>query len=351
MVCQHISRYVRFWSPAAVGGMVLTLLPQLFAADKTTNVFLEMPSVKSLPRPAVKSYADPSFHPVGFDVPANSLKPEATAPVDLKANAGDDVLAFVGRKATLNGGQSLPSGRVGVRWIQVAGPAVQEAFEQGPNLVVIPPAAGVYQFLLVVAEGGRISEPDSVTLTAVEHPEAPVLQQVKASQPPRLQPVDGAVEAPVAKPGTSRDLMVQLAGKTLQDVPHSAGMGGALGELFSDISGRMDLYSNYAEAQQEISRRITALLEAESADTTAWNRKVFEPLTAALGLWLRPAGLELTDPAQWAAPLGPVARQSLADGLAAFAEGFRGKPGAEPTGLNPPKTIAVQEVGGRPARN
>jgi len=360
MVCQRFPQYVRF-SPAdapigraGLCGLILCIALPVFAADKPANIFLGTPQTKSTQqRPAVKSYADPSFHPVVFDTPAVEIKSETTAPVALKAHAGDDVLAFVGRKATLNGGQSQPAGRVGVRWIQISGPAVQEAFEQGPNLVVIPPTAGVYQFLLVVAEGGRISEPDSVTLTAVDHPEAPAPNQVKASQPPRLQPVEEApppVVEPAPKSQTSRELMVKLAAKTLHDVPHSAGMGGTLAELFGDIAQRMSLYTNYAEAQQEISRRITTLLEAESADIGAWNQKVFEPLTSALGLWVRPAGLDLTDPAQWSVPLGPVARQSLADGLSAFAEGFRGQSPAARADSATPKPVAVYDVDGRRAR-
>ena len=346
MVRQIISRHIRFRPATAVGGLLLIIASPVFAADKVANIFLEASSVKSAKPLAVKSYADPSFHPAAFDAPVTSRKPEVVDKEELKANAGDDVLAFVGRKATLNGGQSQPAGRVGVRWIQVSGPAVQEAFEQGPNLVVIPPAAGVYQFLLVVAEGGRISEPDSVTLTAVDHPQDQMNQQVKPVQPPQFQ----SVEATAATPGTSRDLMVKLAGKALQGVPHSAGMGGALSELFGDIAQRMSLYSNYAEAQQEISRRISALLEAESADMGAWNQKVFEPLTSALGLWVRPAGLELTDSAQWSAPLGPVARQALADGLAAFSEGFRGKNAAVQLESAQPKPLAVKEVDGRRVR-
>jgi hypothetical protein len=326
----------------------------IVAADKpVANVFLGTLTAKPASKPAAKSYADPLFHPVGFDAPAADKKSEAPAKESLKAHAGDDVLAFVGRKATLNGGQSQPAGRVGVRWIQIAGPAVQEAFEQGPNLIVIPPVAGVYQFLLVVAEGGRISEPDSVTLTALEHPEGPGQSPLKSSQPPQLQPVEApppSVRTATA-PQTTRELMVKLAAKTLQDVPHSAGMGGALAELFGEIAQRMSLYSNYAEAQQEISRRITALLEAESADIGAWNHKVFEPLTAALGLWVRPAGLELTDPSHWSAPLGPVARQSLADGLAAIAEGFEGKsPAAVQIDSATPEPIAAKDVGGRRER-
>lgn len=325
----------------AVAGLMFGLSSHLHAGERAKNVFLTLPvtkqseAVKTKPR----SYADPAFHPASFEAEAGSAKAEGSSKPDnttLKANAGDDVLAFVGSKATLNGGQSQPAGRVGVRWIQISGPPVQEAFEQGPNLVVVPPAAGVYQFLLVVAEGGRISEPDTVTLTAVEHPEAEARHQqaeidVKRQAEVRQAAAESVTTArppmfePVSKPETNRELMARLAAKALRDVPHSAGMGASLAELFSDISEKMSLYSNYAEAQQELSRRIMALLEAESADVPAWNRKVFEPLTVALSLWVRPAGLELADPTQWTAPLGPVARRSLADGMAAFAEGFREK--------------------------
>ena len=261
--------------------------------------------------------------------PENSIEK-----LPVRADAGDDVLSFVGRRATLNGGQSQPAGALGVRWIQISGPQVKEAFTQGPNLVVVPPEPGVYQFLLVVAVGNQISEPDHVTLTAVEIPAELKSKEPEARQPTTARPVSaspGATEAaPKAEPAgevtvSNEDLMAQLAYRSIQNLPRSPEMAMPLAQLFGDIAGKMPLYASYAEANEELARRIGLLLNDTQADAQAWTTHVFEPLTAALALWTRPSGLDLRDRAHWQLPLTPVQRVAIGDGLQAFARGLRGE--------------------------
>lgn len=243
----------------------------------------------------------------------------------LKADAGDDVLSFVGRRATLNGGQSMPAGQVGVRWIQIAGPQVKEAYLQGPNLVVVPPEPGVYQFLLVVAQGNQISEPDHVTLTAVE---IPAELRAKEPQPtvPAAAPAEPAKlpETAAEVPVSNEELMARLAHQAVVNLPRSAEMAPPLARLFSDVAGKMPLYASYAEANEELSRRIGQLFTDTQADSVVWSTQVFEPLTAALALWARASGIDLRDRGQWQVPMTPSQRVTIGDGLMAFARGLRG---------------------------
>ena len=90
---------------------------------------------------------------------------KSLAQVSPVADAGDDQLAMVGRQVTLYGGRSEPQGRIGYRWIQVAGPKIRLKLENGPFFSFVPTAPGVYRFALLVAAGSQVSEPDEVTLT------------------------------------------------------------------------------------------------------------------------------------------------------------------------------------------
>ena len=291
---------------------VIVMTSNVKAAELPSNAFVSLPVIGQKNHLS-KSFADPKVQLVVFDEELKSAGgvSASTKSQVLKASAGDDVLAYVGRRATLNGGLSQPEGRVGSRWIQISGPPVLDAVAQGPNLIVVVPAAGSYQFLLVVAEAGMISEPDSVTLVAVDHPEDVARQQAKQASPPA--PTESV--AP-------RDLLVRMTRKVAGEVPHPSRITDSLSELFADIAQKMNLYTNYAEAHQEMSRRITDLIDAESVDMQVWNSRVFEPLTQALSTWVRPAGLDLTDKAQWVQPFSPIARSTMASGLLAISEGF-----------------------------
>lgn len=304
--------------------LAIVVASRIQAGEIPVNIFVSSALTGQkihLSKALSNSKDDSQIQLVVFDDESKRTVEESSskAPQVLKASAGDDVLAYVGRRATLNGGLSQPEGRIGSRWIQISGPPILDAIAQGPNLIVVVPAPGTYQFLLVVAEGGTISEPDSVTLVAVEHPDDVARQKSKLAAPP--EPVFEALVVPTVS-DTSRDLLVRLTHKALANVPHSPGMAQSLSTLFADVSQKMNLYTNYAEAHQEISRRITDLIDAESVDIQGWNIHVFEPLTQALAIWVRPAGLDLMDKSQWVQPFTPIARSAMTEGLSAISEGF-----------------------------
>lgn len=307
----------------------LTMPLQLHSADKNSNIFQSQPVQITKAR---KSWQmSPAKHiPVDSqiqrtsnqqDQPKSSENHSQSTP--LKADAGDDVLAFVGRKATLNGGQSQPVGNIGIRWIQISGPQITEAFTQGPNLIVVPPVQGVYQFLLVVAQGSEISDPDHVTLTAVAIPkelQSPVIQDGFNSAKPNpesSQNVAPAADLPV------EDLLAKLAFQSLSGISHNPSTSHALSVLFSDIAGKMDLYASYSEINEEMSRRIDLILKDSGHDLQVWSVQVFEPLTTALSIWVKPSGLDLRNQAQWHSNLNSQQRQRLSAGLTALAKGFQ----------------------------
>lgn len=303
-------------------------VPGADAAENIANAFVGGRAPATSAKTTVMPYTsivapapfDTSLDRTGFRDDAEATAAKAPEPDSPKASAGDDVLAYVGRRATLNGGLSQPVGRIGMRWIQIAGPPVREAFSQGPNLIVVPPEAGAYQFLLVVAEGGRISEPDTVLLTAVTHPEDEAKRRAALTMLPVQDDADVTRTAPVS----TRALFVRAAAAAIDHVPHKPETAQSLATVFSEVSQKMSLYVSYAEAHQELSRRIIAVTESDSIALGDWNRTVFEPLTAALAMWVRPAGMDLADASLWTAPLAEPARSRLAEGLAAIAEGFRG---------------------------
>lgn len=247
------------------------------------------------------------------------------------AHAGDDVLAFVGKSATLNGGKSQPSGKIGVRWIQISGPQVKEAFIQGPNLVIVPPEQGQYEFLLVVASESQISEPDHVLLTAVNIPkefQAGQTERVEISKQLETSNLSARPDnSSSATNNESKDnpekLMENLAFHATHSIPDHSAITEELARLFTDISLKMDLYASYAEVNEEMARRISNILDKSHADFQLWNLRVFIPLTSALNLWLRPSGFDLSNSAQWQIPFTHDQRNRFAKGFLAIASGFQ----------------------------
>jgi hypothetical protein len=247
------------------------------------------------------------------------------------AHAGDDVLAFVGKTATLNGGKSQPSGKIGVRWIQISGPQVKEAFIQGPNLVIVPPEQGQYEFLLVVASESQISEPDHVLLTAVNIPkefQAGQTERVEISNQPEISNLSAGPDNSSSATGyESKDkpekLMENLAFHATHSISDHSAITEELARLFTDIAMKMDLYASYAEVNEEMARRISIILDKSHADFQLWNLRVFIPLTSALNLWLRPSGFDLSNSAQWQNQFTHDQRNRFAKGFLAIASGFQ----------------------------
>lgn len=221
---------------------------------------------------------------------------------DLQADAGDDQVGMVGRQVTLNGSRSEPRGRIGYRWVQMSGPRVRLKMEDGYIYSFVPTAPGLYRFALVVATGGRISEPDAVSVT------------VAAALP--SSPEGGAA-------GVRPETVEAIARSALASLDGGPAVADDLGDAFEAIAQRMDLYGSYAEAFQELSRRLDVIVPVEPARRDLWAGRIFAPLTARMIEAVRLEGLDLGQPAGQSAPLNENQRARLAEQFRSMSEGFR----------------------------
>jgi hypothetical protein len=211
-------------------------------------------------------------------------------------------MGIVGRRVSLNGRSSTPSGRVAFRWIQVDGPPIRTLVSGDDILMFLPEAAGVYRFALVVAADGRISEPDFAT--------AVVFAKL---------PENGHAERGLARPVTPEEAAA-VAANSIDDGPQAAVM---LATAFEEIAGRMDLYETYADVLQGTSSRLESVLPSDAARRVVWNERLFIPLTKHLIGELRTAGLDLSQPGGLEVPLSATQRMRLVDHFQALARGFR----------------------------
>jgi hypothetical protein len=232
----------------------------------------------------------------------------------LRADAGDDQLGLVGRQITLNGIRSEPRGRIGYRWIQVAGPAVAIKIVEGHTYTFVPQVQGIYRFALVVASGSDISEPDLVEVVVGANAKVVIA-------PPEIinAGIPTSTTAPPSPEAQAKSLLASI-----EDGPaHAEG----LANCFAGVADRMDLYETYAEVFSEMSRRLEAVLPTDSPARpfarAHWNERLFAPLTNRLILGLMPEGLDLARPEGQVAPLSPAQKKRLAELLHGMAAGFR----------------------------
>jgi hypothetical protein len=271
----------------------------LDADDRPTATLMLPPEASSLAfLLVVGNAAGADLARLAVPVEANG-RPAAIG--ELRADAGDDQIGQVGRQVTLNGLRSAPRGRLGYRWMQVAGPKVVLRIEDGHVFTFVPPASGLYQFALVVASGSEISEPDLVNV-AVGVP---------------LPPPDEPAAAPA--PVSLRD----LARAVLANVEGGRSAGSDLAEAFEEIASRMDLYQSYSELMLELTRRLEEIVPADPLRRSAWLERVFAPLTVHLIDRMRSEGLDLSRPDGQAAEMTRPQRKVLAQQFRIIAEGFQ----------------------------
>jgi hypothetical protein len=239
----------------------------------------------------------------GDDEPAPLPAP---SPTTLKADAGDDQLAVVGRQVTLNGIRSTPRGKVGFRWIQVGGPKVLLKIEDRYIYTFVPHVTGTYRFVLVVAEGGEISEPSPVSVTAVATPPAATgTPTASASSEPEPEPLEAWM------------------GKALATIDGGPSAAGKLAEAFDEVAGRLGLYRSYADAFSEMSRRLDEIVPEDPARRAPWLDRLFVPLSKRLVAAMLERGLDLRTPEGQGASWTDGQRDRLAELLRAMAAGCR----------------------------
>lgn len=225
---------------------------------------------------------------------------------ELVADAGDDQVAVVGSRVTLNGASSRPRGRVGYRWVQVGGPRPRVHLEDGAYYSFVPVAPGVYRFALVVALDSRISEADevSVTVGAIAST-AGSADGSAGSFPSDFEPLDR-----IARRSLS---LVHPRGETIDE----------LVAIFQDVALRVDLHENYAETFGELSRRLEPIVGSAPGQKAIWTDRVFNPLAIGLVEIMREEGLDLSQPEGQLVPLNQAQRARLAEQFRLIAEGFK----------------------------
>lgn len=202
-------------------------------------------------------------------VPVRTAAPPADPNLP-HADAGDDQIALVGRRITLDGSRSGPAG-VGYRWIQLSGPKAAQTREENGYFSFVPAATGIYRFALIVGAGTALSQPDEVEVTV--------------GQPPSRNPAEAESAAPAQAPSTS-------GAGTLEAVYGRVALDQVAGVLDS-VADRCPLYTSFSDLTSELGRRLDAILPADPQSRQVWTKGIFEPLTQRTTLEMLPAGLDL----------------------------------------------------------
>jgi hypothetical protein len=241
-------------------------------------------------------------------------RPKAMADGQLRADAGDDQIAVVGRQITLNGSRSEPRGKIGYRWIQTGGPQVRLKIEEGHIFSFVPAEPGTYRFALVVADGGVISQPDEVEVTTA----APSASTAPAA------PTSRASSLPLPVPAArDPELLGAFVRSSLARLDGGPALAEAMAETFDNIAGRIGLYRSYEEAFSEMSRRLDAIVPQEPARRAIWIERLFVPVTSRLVEEMRKEGLDLSSATGRAAPMTETQRSRMADVFRAIGEGAK----------------------------
>jgi hypothetical protein len=235
---------------------------------------------------------------------------------EMSADAGDDQIAIIGHQVTLNGARSRPRDGLVYRWIQVEGPKPVAHDAAKWVYTFVPTEAGLYRFLLVVAGGNSISEPDEVRVLVSSS--VPAELKRRADAPPSVPVTIGAV---------TRDGLLRVGA--------GPGVAGAFATAFEGVAAKMSLYASYEDVFSEISRRLEAILPADAEARAEWDRFVIEPISDQVVTTLRSEGLDLTRPGSDAEPLNEVQKSQLSALFRVVGEGCRDAGGQSATATNP----------------
>ncbi|MDB5352173.1 MAG: hypothetical protein JWN86_3420 [Planctomycetota bacterium] len=242
--------------------------------------------------------AVPLVH-AGDALPKARSGPAPAVPV---ARAGGDRTGVVGRRLNLDGGRSLPEGRVGYRWLQISGPTPSENVSEGSSLSFVPTTSGTYRFALLVGLESRVSEPDFVTVEVSNDPKIP-----PAGPTPLAQWFSGAVSP----------------------IPRGAETAGQVADVFEAIAQRVPLYTSYSQLQTELTRRLDVVVPSDPTIRNAWAQRVFLPLSQVTAAELLATGIDtrVPSPAERSLDETQKARlQTVYRGLADACRPRSGKP-------------------------
>jgi hypothetical protein len=239
------------------------------------------------------------------------LRSRNAAAREVRADAGDDQVALVGHRITLNGARSTPRDRLAYRWIQADGPRVEGLSQDGWFCSFVPTTPGAYRFLLVVAADGVISEPAEIRVVVM----AGLPRAAPAREPAMTRTATATPPAPPSVEELVRDGLASL--------PGGQAAAAALADVFDGISERMNLYETYNDLQREVAMRLNAVLPPDPSELRLWNERLFTPLSGRIVQVMREEGLELTRAEARVAPLSETQRARLDHVFRAISRGFR----------------------------
>ena len=227
----------------------------------------------------------------------SSRRPGRTPSATLRADGGDDQIGLVGRRITLNGSRSIPRTGVVYRWLQLAGPKLEQPVQENSYYSFIPTASGVYRFGLVVASATAtgevsISELDDVLVTVGELPTGFGCGPT------------GAITNSV--PTAALDQMLQGPGS----IAARATLDQVAG-VFEAVAARASLYTSFADLSSEMMRRLDSVIPADPSWRQFWTQGVFTPLTQHVVTEMLAAGLDLRVPQGQLQRLDPPQQDKL----------------------------------------
>jgi hypothetical protein len=209
----------------------------------------------------------------------------------LKADAGDDQSARVGRKVVLNGIRSEPRGKIRYRWVQAGGPKVALKTADGPTASFVPATTGTYQFALVVATNdGVMSEAATVSVT-----------------------VGGTARASDDAPSMAIDELARVSLSSIEGGPRYAD---DLSKAFDTVADGINTFRSFSEAITETTRRLDAVVPRDKERRAVWIEHLFSPLMARFVAGMKADGLDLAQP-------GAQTKVLTRDQKARLAEQFR----------------------------
>jgi len=219
----------------------------------------------------------------------------------LKADAGDDQAARVGRRVTLNGVRSEPKGKLRFRWIQTGGPKVALKATDGVTTSFVPAAPGSYQFALVVASaGGVLSDPAAVTIT-----------------------VTGTARAGAEGTDGPNMAIDELARTSLASIEGGTRYADGLSTAFDAVADRMETFRNFRDVHKELAGYLDTVVPREPARRSVWIEQFLSPLMAKVAAGMRTEGMDLTQPTEQAKALTRPQKARLAEQFRYTAAGLR----------------------------
>ena len=216
----------------------------------------------------------------------------------LKADAGDDQAAKVGRKVVLNGVRSEPRGQIRYRWVQAGGPRVVLKAGEGATATFVPASSGTYRFALVVSSpGGVMSEPATVEVA-----------------------VGGTTRASADAPSMAID---ELARVSLASIEGGSKYADDLSKSFDSAADSIGTFRTFADAIGETTRRLDAVVPRDRDRRAVWIERLFTPLMSRIVAGLKDDGLDLAQPGAQAKPLTRAQKIRLAEQFRYAAAGLR----------------------------